>query len=94
MFNPFYCLFEYSTQDTYTLQINPHSSINPEHLNYFKFIGRVIGMAIFHQRFIDAFFVASFYKMFLSLKVTVDDMEGVDGDFHRSLMWMLYFFLI
>ncbi|CAG8441967.1 15255_t:CDS:10 [Acaulospora colombiana] len=40
MFNPFYCLFEYSAHDNYTLQINPHSGINPEHLNYFKFIGR------------------------------------------------------
>ncbi|KAI7126026.1 putative E3 ubiquitin-protein ligase, partial [Hortaea werneckii] len=35
MFNPFYCLFEYSAHDNYTLQINPHSGINPEHLGYF-----------------------------------------------------------
>jgi len=56
MFNPFYCLFEYSAHDNYTLQINPHSGINPEHLNYFKFIGRVVGLAIFHRRFLDAFF--------------------------------------
>ncbi|KAI9511320.1 HECT-domain-containing protein [Russula earlei] len=40
MFNPFYCLFEYSAHDNYTLQINPASGVNPEHLNYFKFIGR------------------------------------------------------
>ncbi|MCO5600910.1 hypothetical protein L7F22_055027 [Adiantum nelumboides] len=32
MFNPFYCLFEYSAHDNYTLQINPHSGVNPEHL--------------------------------------------------------------
>ena len=31
MFNPFYCLFEYSAHDNYTLQINPHSGMNPEH---------------------------------------------------------------
>ncbi|KAI7053233.1 putative E3 ubiquitin-protein ligase, partial [Hortaea werneckii] len=55
MFNPFYCLFEYSAHDNYTLQINPHSGINPEHLGYFKFIGRVVGLAIFHRRFLDAF---------------------------------------
>ncbi|OBZ85832.1 putative E3 ubiquitin-protein ligase hulA [Choanephora cucurbitarum] len=89
MFNPFYCLFEYSAHDNYTLQINPHSGINPEHLNYFKFIGRVVGLAIFHRRFLDAFFIVSFYKMILSKKVLVADMESVDADFHRSLMWIL-----
>jgi E3 ubiquitin-protein ligase NEDD4 len=89
MFNPFYCLFEYSAHDNYTLQINPHSGINPEHLNYFKFIGRVVGLAIFHRRFLDAFFIGAFYKMILKKKVVLADMEGVDADFHRNLTWML-----
>jgi len=89
MFNPFYCLFEYSAHDNYTLQINPHSGINPEHLNYFKFIGRVVGLAIFHRRFLDAFFIGALYKMVLGKSVQLADMEGVDADFHRSLQWML-----
>lgn len=89
MFNPFYCLFEYSAHDNYTLQINPHSGINPEHLNYFKFIGRVLGLAIFHRRFLDAHFIVSFYKMILKKKITLGDMESVDADYHRSLQWML-----
>ncbi|KAK3381286.1 ubiquitin ligase [Podospora didyma] len=89
MFNPFYCLFEYSAHDNYTLQINPHSGINPEHLNYFKFIGRVVGLAIFHRRFLDAFFIGALYKMVLGKSVVLADMEGVDADFHRSLQWML-----
>ncbi|KAL0089669.1 hypothetical protein F4703DRAFT_1477075 [Phycomyces blakesleeanus] len=89
MFNPFYCLFEYSAHDNYTLQINPHSGINPEHLNYFRFIGRVVGLSIFHRRFLDSFFIVSFYKMILSKRVAVADMESVDAEYHRSLMWML-----
>lgn len=89
MFNPFYCLFEYSAHDNYTLQINPHSGINPEHLNYFKFIGRVLGLAIFHRRFLDAYFIVSFYKMILKKKITLSDLESVDADYHRSLQWML-----
>lgn len=89
MFNPFYCLFEYSAHDNYTLQINPHSGINPEHLNYFKFIGRVVGLAIFHRRFLDSFFIGAFYKMMLRKKVTVQDMEGVDEEYHRNLTWTL-----
>ncbi|KAF9331883.1 hypothetical protein BG006_005257 [Podila minutissima] len=89
MFNPFYCLFEYSAHDNYTLQINPHSNINSEHLNYFKFIGRVVGLAIFHRRLLDAFFIVSFYKMILKKKVTLADLESVDADVHRNLNWLL-----
>lgn len=89
MFNPFYCLFEYSAHDNYTLQINPHSGINPEHLNYFKFIGRVVGLAIFHRRFLDSFFIGAFYKMMLRKKVAINDMEGVDEEYHKNLTWTL-----
>ncbi|KAG1585007.1 hypothetical protein G6F48_007537 [Rhizopus delemar] len=89
MFNPVYCLFEYSAHDNYTLQINPHSGINPEHLNYFRFIGRVVGLSVFHRRYLDAFFIVSFYKMVLNKKVLVADMESVDAEYHRSLMWIL-----
>lgn len=89
MFNPVYCLFEYSAHDNYTLQINPHSGINPEHLNYFKFIGRVLGLAIFHRRFLDVFFVVSIYKMILKKKAALADMESIDAEYWRSLNWML-----
>ena len=44
MLNPMYCLFEYAGGHNYTLQINPASGVNPEHLQYFKFVGRIIAM--------------------------------------------------
>ncbi len=34
--NPMYCLFEYANKNNYYLQINPASSINPDHLAYFR----------------------------------------------------------
>ncbi|TFK72516.1 ubiquitin-protein ligase [Pluteus cervinus] len=89
MFNPFYCLFEYSAHDNYTLQINPASGVNPEHLNYFKFIGRCLGLGIFHRRFLDAYFIVSFYKMILKKKVTLADLESVDAELYRGMTWML-----
>ncbi|KAK0201921.1 hypothetical protein DFS33DRAFT_1031492 [Desarmillaria ectypa] len=89
IFNPCYGLFEYSTHDNYTLQINPASGINPDHLSYFKFIGRCLGLAIFHRRFLDVYFVPSFYKMMLGKHMTLADLESVDADLHRSLVWML-----
>ena len=47
-------MIDYFNSDDYTLQINPDSGIyNENHLDYFKFIGRVCGMAIYHKRLID-----------------------------------------
>lgn len=37
----------------------------------------------------DAFFIGAFYKMILKKRVSLQDMEGVDADFHRNLTWML-----
>lgn len=54
MFNPYYGLFEYSAMDNYTLQINPSSGMcNEDHLSYFKFIGRIAGMAVYHGKLLD-----------------------------------------
>lgn len=44
----------YMFRDNYTLQINPCSGVcNEEHLNYFKFIGRIAGMAVYHGKLLD-----------------------------------------
>lgn len=32
------------------------SSINPEHLSFFKFVGRIIGKALHDQRILEAYF--------------------------------------
>lgn len=90
IFNPSYGLFEYSAHDNYTLQINSASYINPDHLSYFKFIGRCLGLAIFHQRFLDAYFVPSFYKMILGKHISLADLESIDAELYRSLVWMLW----
>lgn len=89
MLNPQYGLFQYSREDNYTLQINPDSSVNPEHLSYFHFAGRIIGIAVFHGHYIDGGFTTPFYKMLLNKPITLDDIEGVDPELHRSLTWML-----
>jgi hypothetical protein len=53
----------YCYSDDYTLQINPLSGIaNDEHLKYFKFIGRICGMAVYHGKLIDGKCVLSTAK--------------------------------
>uniref|UniRef100_A0A8C4ZXT5 E3 ubiquitin-protein ligase n=1 Tax=Gadus morhua TaxID=8049 RepID=A0A8C4ZXT5_GADMO len=90
MFNPYYGLFEYSATDNYTLQVNPNSGLcNEDHLSYFKFIGRVAGMAVYHGKLLDAFFIRPFYKMMLQKPITLHDMESVDSEYFNSLKWIL-----
>ncbi|XP_057304153.1 E3 ubiquitin-protein ligase NEDD4-like isoform X3 [Hydractinia symbiolongicarpus] len=90
IFNPYYGLFEYSATDNYTLQINPNSGMcNDQHLSYFKFIGRVAGMAVYHGKLLDAFFIRPFYKMMLGKKINLRDMESVDSEYYNSLVWLL-----
>uniref|UniRef100_A0A4Y0B8T7 HECT-type E3 ubiquitin transferase n=1 Tax=Anopheles funestus TaxID=62324 RepID=A0A4Y0B8T7_ANOFN len=89
MFNPYYGLFEYSAMDNYTLQINPNSGLcNEEHLNYFRFIGRIAGMAIYHGKLLDAFFIRPFYKMMLQKPIDLKDMEAVDTEYYNSLLYI------
>ncbi len=46
MFNPNYSLFKLSSNGV-TYYPDVHSSVNPNHLNFFKFIGRIVGKALF-----------------------------------------------
>lgn len=86
--NPMYCLFEYADKNNYSLQINPASSINPDHLSYFKFVGRFIAMALFHGKFIYSGFTLPFYKQMLGKPLTTKDLESIDPEFYNSLLWV------
>lgn len=60
-----------------------------EHLSYFHFVGRIMGMAVFHGHYIDGGFTLPFYKQLLGKSITLDDMESVDPDLYNSLIWIL-----
>ena len=70
-----YCLFEYANKNNYSLQINPASYVNPDHLHYFKFIGRIAGMAVYHGKLLDGFFIRPFYKMMLGKQITLKERQ-------------------
>jgi len=89
LFNPYYGLFEYSAMDNYTLQINPNSGLcHDDHLEYFRFIGRIVGMAVFHKKLINGFFIRPFYSMMLGKQITLKDMESVDAEYYNSLVYI------
>ena len=89
MFNPNYALFLPSAADKVTYQPNRSSGINPDHLSYFKFVGRIIGKAIYDGKLLDCYFTRSFYKFMLGIDVDWKDMEAVDPEFHKSLEWIM-----
>ncbi|EMP24364.1 E3 ubiquitin-protein ligase HECW2 [Chelonia mydas] len=69
LFNPYYGLFEYSANDTYTVQISPMSAFVDNHHEWFRFSGRILGLALIHQYLLDAFFTRPFYKALLRISV-------------------------
>lgn len=89
IFNPGYCLFEPCAADQLTYQPSRQSWVNPEHIGFFRFIGKIIGKAIYDGRLLDAYFSRAFYKQMLGRKVDIRDLESVDPEYHKSLVWML-----
>jgi E3 ubiquitin-protein ligase HUWE1 len=89
MFNPNYALFQPCAADKLTYQPNKASWVNPEHLSFFKFVGRVIGKAIYDGRLLDAYFARSLYRQILGKPVDYKDVEWVDPEYYNSLCWIL-----
>ncbi|XP_035485656.2 E3 ubiquitin-protein ligase HECW2 isoform X11 [Scophthalmus maximus] len=87
LFNPYYGLFEYSANDTYTVQISPMSAFVDNHHEWFRFSGRILGLALIHQYLLDAFFTRPFYKGLLRIPCDLSDLEYLDEEFHQSLQW-------
>ena len=48
-----------------TFQPCSNSEINPDHLNYFRFAGRIIGLSLYNRLHLNVYFTRSFYKHIL-----------------------------
>ena len=89
MFNEDYALFNRVASDRTTFHPNPSSGINPEHLMFFRFIGRIIGKALYEGRVLDCHFSRAVYRKMLGKPVTLKDIESIDLKYYNSLVWML-----
>ncbi|KAG1775444.1 hypothetical protein EV702DRAFT_1280045 [Suillus placidus] len=89
MFDPNNALFQPCAADRLTYQPNKNSWVNPEHLSFFKFVGRIIGKAIYDGRLLDAYFAKSIYRQLLGKPVDYRDVEWVDPAYYNSLCWIL-----
>ncbi|XP_018117468.1 E3 ubiquitin-protein ligase HACE1 isoform X1 [Xenopus laevis] len=88
MINPDYALFTQSADGT-TFQPNSNSSVNPDHLNYFRFAGEILGLALYHRQLVNIYFTRSFYKHILGIPVNYQDVASIDPEYAKNLQWIL-----
>jgi E3 ubiquitin-protein ligase HUWE1 len=89
MFNPNYSLFSLSSSGA-TYYPNPKSHIfGGDHLNYFKFVGRIIGKAIFDECLLECYFVKALYKIISGEELSIKDLEDFDNEYYNNLKWCL-----
>lgn len=89
IFNPMYALFTTSPGDRVTYTINTLSHYNPNHLCYYKFVGKVIAKAIYDNKLLECYFTRSFYKHILGIPVKFQDMESEDYSFYKGLEFLI-----
>ncbi|CAK9038796.1 unnamed protein product [Durusdinium trenchii] len=89
IFNPNYALFVQAGGKACTYHPNPMSYVNRDHLQFFHFIGRVVGKAIHDGQNLEAWFTRGFYKHMLGKKVIPADLEAFDPEYFSNLKWDL-----
>jgi E3 ubiquitin-protein ligase HUWE1 len=88
MFNPDYSLF-IMTSNGVSFYANSESYINPDHLNFFKFVGRMVGKAIFDGQLLECYFARSLYKMMIGEELYFEDLSDMDNDCYRNFRWYI-----
>ncbi|CAM9132689.1 unnamed protein product [Chrysoparadoxa australica] len=89
LFNPNFALFQYSAINQMCMQLNPASGVaNDEHVEYFKFAGRLLGKALFDNQLVQAHLVRPLYKHLLAWPLAFSDLEHLDNFTHDSLLKM------
>ena len=73
------------------MRINPASEIScPEdHLIYFRFLGRIMGKAMFDGHLVKGHMVRHLYKHILGWPITFEDLELADEEYYNSLKSLL-----
>ena len=91
VFNPDMGLWLPSASNQMAMRINPASekTCPEDHLIYFRFLGRVMGKALFDGHLVAGHMVRHMYKHILGWPVMFDDLELPDETYYKSLKTML-----
>ena len=83
-----YGLFIY-TRD-YNLSVSTKSALaNPDHLSYFHFAGRLMGMSLYHSMNMHCPLSLPIFKFLLNKAVTLEDLINYDVDTYHSSKYIL-----
>lgn len=86
MFDPCFGLWTSTTLHQNKMQINPSSSkCHDNDLFLFRFLGRVMGKALFDHHLISTHMVQSMYKNILGWPLTFSDLQYFDEEYYRHL---------
>ncbi|EAS04336.2 kinesin motor domain protein (macronuclear) [Tetrahymena thermophila SB210] len=72
-----------------TTQPSPNSNIIPDHLLHFKYAGRLIAKSILDSFVCEIDLTRSFLKQILGKELYINDLEDIDPDLAKNLMWIL-----
>lgn len=86
-FDPAMGLWQPCATNQMCLQINPASEIScpDDHLYYFRFLGRIMGKAMFDRQIVGGHMVKYLYKHMLSWPIMFSDLKDLDEEIYNSL---------
>lgn len=90
LFNPNYALFVPSSNGR-AYQPSPSSYVNPEHIEYFTFAGKILARALIEGITVEAHMTRAFLKQILGQQesMSLTDIEDCDESLHQSFLWIL-----
>lgn len=88
MVNNDFALFLHSSEGN-TYQPNPLSSVNPSHLEYFRFCGVVVGLAVYSDIPLDIHFTRSVYRHMIGVEPVFRDVESIDPEVFQNLQKLI-----
>jgi len=86
IFDPDMGLWQSSSANQMCMEVNPASEYCCEdHLIYYRFLGRVMGKALFDRQLVAGHMVGYIYKHILGWPVTFGDLAMVDDEYYNNL---------
>lgn len=89
IFNPQNALFIACPNDRRRFLPNPASSVDPLHLEYFRFSGRVIALALMHKIQVGIVFDRVFFSQLAGNSVSLEDVKDADPFLYKSCKQIL-----
>ncbi|XP_013621112.1 PREDICTED: E3 ubiquitin-protein ligase UPL5-like [Brassica oleracea var. oleracea] len=89
IFNPQNTLFTRSADDFRRFSPNPASEVDPLHLDYFEFTGRVIALALMHKVQVGVLFDRVFFLQLTGKKIGLEDIKNTDRIMYNSCKQIL-----